>query len=106
MADSALQQQLDEVRAMLARARELFGPNPVEPPTDIAPDPDSAKRWLLYFVVPHCSPITPLGVRDYGAEVCAPAAFRSPHQDRAASELRWRACVPPPVFRCELPVTP
>ena len=47
MADSALQQQLDEVRALLARARELFGPNPIEPPTDIAPDPHAAKVWLL-----------------------------------------------------------
>ena len=47
MADSALQQQLDEVRALLARARELFGPNPVEPPTNIAPDPDAARTWLL-----------------------------------------------------------
>ncbi len=47
MADSALQQQLDEVRALLARARELFGPNPVEPPTDIAPDTDAAKIWLV-----------------------------------------------------------
>lgn len=47
MADSGLQQQLDEVRALLARARELFGNNPIEPPTDIAPDPDSARTWLL-----------------------------------------------------------
>ncbi len=47
MAESALQQQLDEVRALLARARELFGPNPVEPPADIAPDPDSAQTWLV-----------------------------------------------------------
>ncbi|WP_197508968.1 MULTISPECIES: hypothetical protein [unclassified Mycobacterium] len=47
MAESALQQQLDEVRALLARARELFGPNPVEPPTDIAPDPEAAKTWVL-----------------------------------------------------------
>ena len=47
MADYALQQQLDEVRAQLCRARELFGANPIEPPTDIAPDPDSAKTWLL-----------------------------------------------------------
>ncbi|BBY03475.1 hypothetical protein [Mycobacterium seoulense] len=47
MAESALQQQLDEVRDLLARARELFGPNPVEPPTNIAPDPDAAKTWLL-----------------------------------------------------------
>jgi hypothetical protein len=47
MADSALQQQLDEVRALLDRARELFGANPIEPPTDIVPDPDTAKTWLL-----------------------------------------------------------
>jgi hypothetical protein len=47
MADSALQEQLDEVRALLGRARELFGANPIEPPSDIAPDPDTAKRWLL-----------------------------------------------------------
>lgn len=47
MADSALQQQLDEVRVLLARARELFGANPVEPPADIVPDPDAAKVWLL-----------------------------------------------------------
>jgi hypothetical protein len=25
----------------------LFGANPIEPPTDIAPDPDAAKTWLL-----------------------------------------------------------
>ena len=47
MADSALQQQLDEVRALLGRARELFGPNPIEPPTAIAPDPDIVKTWVL-----------------------------------------------------------
>jgi hypothetical protein len=47
MADSALQQQLDEVRALLRRARELFGPNPIEPPVDIAPNPDTAKPWPL-----------------------------------------------------------
>jgi hypothetical protein len=47
MADSALQQQLDEVRALLMRARELFGPNPVAPPSDIVPDPDAARTWLL-----------------------------------------------------------
>jgi hypothetical protein len=47
MADSALQQQLDEVRALLRRARELFGANPIEPPTDIAPDPETAKTWLV-----------------------------------------------------------
>jgi hypothetical protein len=47
MADSALQQQLDEVRALLGRARELFGDNPIEPPADIMPDPESGKIWLL-----------------------------------------------------------
>jgi hypothetical protein len=47
MADSALQQQLDEVRALLVRARELFGANPIEPPTDIAPNPDTVKTWLI-----------------------------------------------------------
>ncbi len=47
MADSALQQQLDEVRSLLSRARELFGDNPIEPPTDIAPDPETARTWLL-----------------------------------------------------------
>lgn len=37
MADSLLQQQLDEVRALLARARELFGPDPLPPPQTITP---------------------------------------------------------------------
>jgi hypothetical protein len=32
MGDSLLQQQLDEVRALLKRARQLFGANPVAPP--------------------------------------------------------------------------
>jgi hypothetical protein len=32
MSDSLLQQQLDEVRTLLQRARELFGANPVAPP--------------------------------------------------------------------------
>lgn len=35
-----LQQQLDEVRALLERARELFGQNPVEPPESITPTRD------------------------------------------------------------------
>lgn len=39
MADSLLQQQLDEVRALLQRARELFGANPVAPPPPIAAVP-------------------------------------------------------------------
>ncbi|MHA7648734.1 hypothetical protein ACX9NE_00780 [Mycobacterium sp. ML4] len=47
MSDSALQQQLDEVRSLLGRARELFGDNPIEPPADIAPDPETARTWLL-----------------------------------------------------------
>ncbi|WP_176562176.1 hypothetical protein [Mycolicibacterium palauense] len=38
MSDSLLQQQLDEVRALLQRARELFGAEPVAPPDRIAPD--------------------------------------------------------------------
>ncbi len=46
MADSVLQQQLDEVRALLARARELFGAHPIEPPADIAPDPGAIGRWV------------------------------------------------------------
>jgi hypothetical protein len=37
MAESLLQQQLDEMRGLLIRARELFGQNPIEPPQDIAP---------------------------------------------------------------------
>jgi len=32
MGDSLLQQQLDEVRALLQRARELFGASPIAPP--------------------------------------------------------------------------
>jgi len=36
MGESLLQQQLDEVRELLARARELFGPQPVAPPDDFA----------------------------------------------------------------------
>ncbi|EID15912.1 hypothetical protein MXEN_05535 [Mycobacterium xenopi RIVM700367] len=46
MTVSALQQQLDEVRILLTRARELFGANPIEPPADIAPDPDAVTTWL------------------------------------------------------------
>jgi hypothetical protein len=37
MAESMLQQQLNEVRALLRRARDLFGSNPVAPPRDIRP---------------------------------------------------------------------
>jgi len=39
MGESLLQQQLDEVRALLARARELFGPDPLPPPPTIADEP-------------------------------------------------------------------
>lgn len=38
MAESLLQQQLDEVRTLLTRARELFGPNPIAPPDTIGPN--------------------------------------------------------------------
>jgi hypothetical protein len=31
---------------LLSRARELFGANPVEPPTDIAPDRDAVQTWI------------------------------------------------------------
>jgi hypothetical protein len=42
MGDSLLQHQLDEVRALLHRARELFGPHPVSPPEIIAEPTDSS----------------------------------------------------------------
>ncbi len=38
MTESMLQQQLNEVRALLQRARELFGESPISPPQDITPD--------------------------------------------------------------------
>jgi hypothetical protein len=47
MADTGLQQHLDELRALLGRARELFGANPVEPPTDISPDRDRVWTRLI-----------------------------------------------------------
>lgn len=37
MSESLLQQQLDEVRALLRLARELFGAQPVSPPERIGP---------------------------------------------------------------------
>lgn len=43
MADGVLQQQLDEVRNLLRRARALFGSEPVEPPAQILPDPNAAE---------------------------------------------------------------
>ncbi|MCB1265162.1 MAG: hypothetical protein KDB56_11350 [Mycobacterium sp.] len=35
MGESMLQQQLDEVRALLQRARDLFGHHPVSPPEEL-----------------------------------------------------------------------
>jgi hypothetical protein len=46
VADYGLQQQLNEVRALLDRARELFGGNPVKPPADIAPERGAVKTWI------------------------------------------------------------
>ncbi|CAJ1578385.1 hypothetical protein [[Mycobacterium] wendilense] len=46
MADSLLQQQLDEVRTLLAQARELFGDHPVEPPATIVPPPGTVQKWV------------------------------------------------------------
>ncbi|MBS4728084.1 hypothetical protein MSM1_06865 [Mycobacterium sp. SM1] len=46
MAEAALQQQLNEVRALLTRAQGLFGANPIEPPADIAPDRSAAQTWV------------------------------------------------------------
>jgi hypothetical protein len=43
MGDSLLQQQLDEVRALLQRARQLFGANPIVPPEVIGPDAESSR---------------------------------------------------------------
>jgi hypothetical protein len=37
MGESLLQQQLDEVRALLRLARDLFGAQPVSPPESIGP---------------------------------------------------------------------
>ncbi|MGI9125171.1 MAG: hypothetical protein ACR2JM_10540 [Mycobacterium sp.] len=38
MGESMLQQQLEEVRSLLQRARELFGAHPVAPPETLRPD--------------------------------------------------------------------
>lgn len=46
MADSELRRQLDEVRDLLNRARNLFGASPVEPPQNISPDPRAAQKWV------------------------------------------------------------
>jgi hypothetical protein len=44
MPDSLLQQQLDEVRALLQRTQELFGLNPIKPPELIPLNPDTARH--------------------------------------------------------------
>ncbi|HEU0191484.1 MAG TPA: hypothetical protein VFR17_09455 [Mycobacterium sp.] len=44
MADSLLQQQLDELRDLLRRTRDLFGAKPIAPPADISPDSRAAQR--------------------------------------------------------------
>lgn len=46
MAEPTLQHQLDEVRALLARAQALFGAAPLDPPTDVVPDPAAVQSWL------------------------------------------------------------
>jgi hypothetical protein len=46
VADSELQEQLNEVRALLDQALKLFGANPIEPPTDIVPDRDAVRIWV------------------------------------------------------------
>ena len=38
MSESLLQQQLDEIRTLLQRARELFGHNALPPPETIGSD--------------------------------------------------------------------
>jgi hypothetical protein len=45
MGESLLQQQLDEVRALLKLARDLFGAQPVSPPESMGPG--SAPREKL-----------------------------------------------------------
>jgi hypothetical protein len=49
MADSVnvLQQQLDDVRAAIRRARELIGVNVTSPPEGIEAKPDAAKEWVI-----------------------------------------------------------
>lgn len=41
-----LQQQLDDVRAALQRARELVGTQVSEPPGGIEADPGAAGEWV------------------------------------------------------------
>jgi hypothetical protein len=46
MERSQLQQQLNELRADLHRAQNLFGPTPMPPPENIPPDEDMVKKWI------------------------------------------------------------
>ena len=46
MGESLLQQQLDEVRALLRVARELFGAQPVSPPEVIGPVSESREKLI------------------------------------------------------------
>jgi len=44
MSESVLQQQLDEVRALLRLARDLFGAQPVSPPESIGPVSETREK--------------------------------------------------------------
>ena len=46
MGESLLQQQLDEVRALLQLARELFGAQPVSPPESIGPVAEPREKLI------------------------------------------------------------
>lgn len=44
---SALQQQLNDVREALRKARELVGANVTAPPRGIEADPEAAQKWVV-----------------------------------------------------------
>ena len=46
MGESLLQQQLDEVRALLRLARDLFGAQPVSPPESIGPVSETREKLI------------------------------------------------------------
>jgi len=46
MGESLLQQQLDEVRALLRLARDLFGAQPVSPPESIGPVSEPREKLI------------------------------------------------------------
>lgn len=46
MGESLLQQQLDEVRALLRLARDLFGAQPVSPPENIGPVSEPREKLI------------------------------------------------------------